>query len=95
MTKFNFSEDSKEVIQYAICVICIVGAMIMSFLALYITPEGEIHSSVLWICGQVLVFVGSIFGITSIHRINMRKIDAKIGNSKKDKIDKIDKDETV
>ena len=57
----------------------------MSFLALYITPEGEIHSSVLWICGQVLVFVGSIFGITSIHRVNMRKIDAKIKNSKNDK----------
>ena len=95
MAKFNFSEDSKEVIQYAICVICIVCAMIMSFLALYITPEGEIHSSVLWICGQVLIFVGSIFGITSIHRVNMKKIDAKIGNSKIDKIDKIDKDEVV
>ena len=66
--------------------------MIMSFLALYITPEGEIHSSVLWICGQVLVFVGSIFGITSIHRVNMKKIDAKIENSK---IDKIDKDERI
>ena len=89
MAKFNFSEDTKEFIQYIICVICIISAMIMSFLALYITPEGEIHSSVLWICGQVLVFVGSIFGITSIHRVNMRKIDAKIKNSK------IDKDEMV
>ena len=92
MAKFNFSEDSKEFIQYIICIICIISAMIMSVLALYITPEGEIHSSVLWICGQILVFVGSIFGITSIHRVNMRKIDAKIGNSK---IDKIDKDEMV
>lgn len=95
MTKFNFSEDSKEVIQYAICVICIIGAMIMSFLALYITPEGEIHNSVLWICGQLLVFVGSIFGINSIHRVNMRKINNRIENSKIDKIDKIDKDEEV
>lgn len=85
MVKFEFSEDLKEVIQYIICVVCILGAMVMSFLALYITPEGEIHNSVLWICGQVLVFVGSIFGINSLHRVNIKKIDAKIQNTKIDK----------
>jgi len=82
MAKIEFSEDLKEVIQYTICVVCILGAMVMSFLALYIAPAGEIHNSVLWICGQVLVFVGSIFGINSLHRVNMKKIDAKIENSK-------------
>lgn len=85
MAKFEFSEDLKEVIQYSICVVSLLGAMIMSFLALYITPEGEIHNSVLWICGQVLVFVGSIFGINSLHRVNIKKIDAKIQNAKIDK----------
>lgn len=83
--KITFSEDLKEIIQYTICVVCILGAMIMSFLALYITPAGEIHNSVLWICGQVLVFVGSIFGINSLHKVNIKKIDAKIQNAKVDK----------
>lgn len=81
----TFTEDLKEIIQYIICVVCIIGAMVMSFLALYIDPAGEIHNSVLWICGQVLIFVGSIFGINSLHRVNMKKIDAKIQNAKIDK----------
>ena len=29
-----------------------------------IPPSGEIHDSVLWVLGQVLLYSGSIFGIT-------------------------------
>lgn len=72
------SESVKEFIQYAICIICIIGAMVMSFLAMYIAPQGVIDSSILWICGQVLIFVGSIFGINSIHNVQLKKIDGKI-----------------
>ena len=72
------NENIKEWIQYIICIVCILGAITMSFLAMYIDPTGEVHNSILWIIGQVLIFVGSIFGISSIHNVQMRKIDKKI-----------------
>ena len=76
--RLEMSDSTKEIVQYSICVLCILGAMIMSFIALYMDPEGEIHDSILWICGQVLVFVGSIFGISSVHNVQLRKIDTKM-----------------
>ena len=75
------NENIKEWIQYIICIVCILGAITMSFLAMYIDPTGEVHNSILWIIGQVLVFVGSIFGISSIHNVQMRKIDKKIDDN--------------
>lgn len=72
------SEDIKEFIQYGICIVCILGAMVMSFLAMYIDPTGEIHDSILWLIAQVLVFSGSLLGINSLHNIHMKKIDNKI-----------------
>lgn len=72
------NENIKEWIQYIICIVCLLGAMTMSFLAMYIDPQGQIHDSILWIIGQVLVFVGSMFGISSIHNVQTKKIDAKI-----------------
>lgn len=67
-------ESVKEWVQYIICIVCVMGAMIMSFLAMYIKPEGEIDESILWLIAQVLVFVGSIFGINTVNNINIKKI---------------------
>jgi hypothetical protein len=72
------SEDIKEYIQYGICILCVLGAMVMSFLAMYIDPTGEIHDSILWLIAQVLVFCGSLMGINSLHNVHVKKIDQKI-----------------
>jgi hypothetical protein len=72
------SEDIKEYIQYGICILCVLGAMVMSFLAMYIDPTGEIHDSILWLIAQVLVFCGSLMGINSLHNVHVKKIDRKI-----------------
>lgn len=72
------SQNLKEWIQYIVCIVCILGAMVMSFLAMYIEPSGELHSSILWLIAQVLVFCGSIMGIDSLHNIQVQKIDKKI-----------------
>lgn len=72
------NENIKEWIQYIICIVCIIGAMVMSYIALYMPPSGEISQSVLWLIAQVLVFCGSIMGIGSLHTIQTKKIDAKI-----------------
>lgn len=73
------SQDLKEWIQYIVCIVCILGAMVMSFLAMYIDPTGEIHQSILWLIAQVLVFSGSLIGVNHLHNIQIRKIDKKIG----------------
>lgn len=72
------SEDIKEYIQYGICILCVLGAMVMSFLAMYIDPTGEIHDSILWLIAQVLVFCGSLMGINSLHNVHVKKIDQKM-----------------
>lgn len=76
------SDDIKEYIHYGICIVCIIGAMTMSFLAMYIVPTGEIHQSILWLIAQVLVFSGSLLGINHLHNIQTKKIDKKIESFK-------------
>ena len=72
------NENIKEWIQYIICIVCLLGAMTMSFLAMYIDPQGQIDNSILWLIAQVLVFSGSIIGIGSIHQIQTKKIGVMI-----------------
>lgn len=74
----KWSDDLKEQIQYVLCILCIIGAMVMSFLAMYIAPAGIIDTSILWLIAQVLVFCGGLMGINSIHNVQIRKIDGKI-----------------
>lgn len=76
----KWSDDLKEQIQYGLCIFCIIGAMVMSFLAMYIAPAGIIDTSILWLIAQVLVFCGGLMGINSLHNIQTRKIDNKINN---------------
>lgn len=74
----KWSDELKEAIQYGLCIFCILGAMIMSFLAMYITPAGVIDQSILWLIAQVLVFCGGLMGINSLHNVQIKKINGKI-----------------
>lgn len=76
MNNFKFSDDLKEAIQYGLCIFCIIGAMVMSFLAMYIEPQGELSNSVLVLIAQVLVFCGSLLGINTMHNIKLKSIGA-------------------
>lgn len=82
-------DDIKELLQYFLCVFCIVGAMVMSFIALYLDPTGEIHESVLWLIAQVLVFCGSLMGINTLNNIQLRKIGSMSRN--KEQVDEKDR----
>lgn len=81
-------DEIKELLQYFLCVFCIVGAMVMSFIALYLDPTGEIHESVLWLIAQVLVFCGSLMGINTLNNIQLRKIGSMSRN--KEQVDEKD-----
>ena len=84
----KMKDEIKELLQYFLCVFCIVGAMVMSFIALYLDPTGEIHESVLWLIAQVLVFCGSLMGINTLNNIQLRKIGSMSRN--KEQVDEKD-----
>ena len=81
-------DEIKELLQYFLCVFCIMGAMVMSFLAMYTDPTGEIHQSILWLIAQVLVFCGSLMGINTLNNIQLRKIGSMSRN--KEQVDEKD-----
>lgn len=59
----------KEVIIYILAVFTMIAGIVLLYKALFIPPEGEIHSSVIYAFGMMCVFVASLLGI-SIHYAN-------------------------
>lgn len=56
--------ETKESLKFLSGFICLFGAMLMSFLAMYIDPAGEIHSSILVLIAQILVFIASLWSLS-------------------------------
>lgn len=59
----------KEVITFSLAVVATVAGFVLLFLGMYIPPEGKIHESVITAFGIILVFSGSLLGI-SMHYAN-------------------------
>lgn len=59
----------KEVIIYTLAVVTMLAGLALLFIGLFISPEGEIHGSVLTAFGSVCIFVASLLGI-SLHYAN-------------------------
>lgn len=58
----NFLEMSEK-FKHIISVLCVVAAIVIAFVALFLPPVGIIDSSVLWYIAQSLLFSASIIGI--------------------------------
>ncbi len=43
----------------------LVAGVAFAFIALLMPPPGEIHDSVLYIFAQILIYAGSVFGISA------------------------------
>lgn len=74
----------KKQLQTFLSFICIFAAIVMTFISLFLPPQGEIHSSVLVLTGEVLVFVGALAGIDAVASNNIAKINEMIKDVKKD-----------
>ena len=59
----------KEAVVYSMAVLSLIAGFVLLFISLYTEPKGEIHDSVLTAFGIILVFVGSLLGI-SMHYAN-------------------------
>ena len=55
--------NAKEKVSYGAAITSLFIGFGLTIAAFCIEPRGEIHDSVLWTLGQILVFAGGIFGV--------------------------------
>ncbi len=55
-------------IQLITAAVLSVGGLIMLFCGIFITPEGQIHESVLVGFGELATFTGALFGIDYVYK---------------------------
>lgn len=64
-----------EDIKIGVATLVLIAGVVLTFISLYMPPEGEISGSVLAALGQFLAFSGGIYGIGYYGSIQVRKID--------------------
>lgn len=72
MTRNEFYEDLKMLGAF----LTLLAGIVLMFCSLYIPPEGIIHESVLIALGELLTFVGSVWGISHYSKIQIKKIQS-------------------
>ena len=58
----------KASIQLITAAILAIGGLVLLFCGVYITPQGEIHESLLVGFGEVATFAGALFGIDYFYK---------------------------
>ena len=59
----------KASIQLITAAVLSIGGLVLLFCGVYITPQGEIHESLLVGFGEVATFAGALFGIDYTYKI--------------------------
>lgn len=72
------NESIKETIRFIAGIVCLIGGIVLSFIALYLPPAGVIDSSVLILIGEVLTFVGAVWHLHDFTKVQMKKIENKV-----------------
>ena len=86
---------TKDKISYFLCIASFTIGAILTFLGFFVSPVGEIHSSVLTCLGIFLSFSGALIGINTAYSTELRSfktevqrtIDEKHKNKEKEKTD--------
>ena len=56
----------------------LIWGVMLTTCAFFVPPMGEVHDSVLWVLGQILIYCGSIFGIAMYARKKLDDIEERI-----------------
>lgn len=73
----NIKPETRESFKFIAGIVCLLGAIVISFIALFLPPQGVIDSSVLWLIAQVLVFVSSLWHLSDYISIQTNKMIKK------------------
>lgn len=69
------TQNNKEIVKTFISCAAFLSSVVIGFIALFIPPEGEIDSSVLWFIAQMLLFVSALLGVNlSLDNIGLKGI---------------------
>ena len=58
----------KTSIQLITAAVLAIGGLVLLFCGVYITPQGEIHNSLLVGFGEIATFAGALFGIDYVYK---------------------------
>lgn len=75
------TDNTKEWIRFISGIVCLIGGITLSFLSLYLPPIGIIDSSVLILIGEVLTFVGALWGLHDFTKLKIKQIDNKLNDN--------------
>lgn len=70
----------KEAVIMCLAITCMLSAIVLIFLACYLEPQGEIHTSVLTYFGLSSAFCASCLGISLHYSNELSKLKAEIMN---------------
>ena len=59
------TKEKKDTIAVTSAVVMLTFGIILTSVGFVIDPIGEVHSSILWILGQALLYAGAVFGIAA------------------------------
>lgn len=76
--------ETKDWIKFISSIMLLVAGVVLIFISIYLPPIGEIHTSVLTVIGEILTFVGAVFGIGEYSAIQIAKINNKTEDKKED-----------
>lgn len=62
----------KDKLSFGMAIFSLVGGFVLLFMSFLYPPEGEVDSSVLYAFGEILLFAGSISGL-SVHLKALRE----------------------
>ncbi len=68
----------KETLVYSLAILSTIGGFTLLFLGMYLPPTGQIHESVLTAFGLILIFVGSLLGISMHYSNELHKFKTSV-----------------
>ena len=73
----------KDKLSYSLAIAAFTIGWIITIIGFFVSPVGEIHSTVLWVLGQSLLFTGSIIGIAQYYHAQLNDFKSNIINDLK------------
>lgn len=70
--------NSKSKTCEILAIILVAAGILLIFLAIFIPPIGEIHSTVLWALGQMFALGGSLLGIKEHYDSKLKTVKDEI-----------------
>lgn len=58
------TRHSKEIVQYSSAVFSLCVGFVLIFIGFFTPPVGEVHSSIIGVFGEIIVFVSAVFGLS-------------------------------